>query len=275
MGSEGGREHSEDQYGGRNLHTPLATCCELTVQQVVGVISSRRMGDIGSSQVYGSEQIPFADARRGRRGQQPGSTSLFRPPCRRFRTGSGGGTSHLSLTLPILIPDMGRTLIMSPARVRRTLRRLAYEIVERNQGADAIELFGIRESGVPLAQTIAEEISAIEETELGAYDLDVTPFRDDHPELDPPETPPHDVDVTDRDVVLVDDVLFTGRTVRAALDAVLQYGRPRSIQLVVLIDRGHREYPIQPDCTGRLLQTKHREEVVVDTEGDFAVYVED
>ena len=170
---------------------------------------------------------------------------------------------------------MGRTLIMSPARVRRTLRRLAYEIVERNQGADAIELFGIRESGVPLAQTIAEEISAIEETELGAYDLDVTPFRDDHPELDPPETPPHDVDVTDRDVVLVDDVLFTGRTVRAALDAVLQYGRPRSIQLVVLIDRGHREYPIQPDCTGRLLQTKHREEVVVDTEGDFAVYVED
>jgi len=170
---------------------------------------------------------------------------------------------------------MGRTLIMSPARVRRTLRRLAYEIVERNRGADAIELFGIRESGVPLAQALADEVDAIEDTSLFPYDLDVTPFRDDRPDLAPPEAPPHDVDVTDRDVVLVDDVLFTGRTARAALDAVLQYGRPRSIQLVVLIDRGHREYPIQPDCTGRLLQTKHREEVVVDTDGDYGVYVED
>lgn len=170
---------------------------------------------------------------------------------------------------------MGRTLIMSPARVRRTLRRLAYEIVERNRGAGTIEMFGIRESGVPLAQTLSEEVSAIEDTTLASYDLDVTPFRDDHPELDPPDTLPHDVDVTDRDVVLVDDVLFTGRTARAALDAVLQYGRPRSIQLVVLIDRGHREYPIHPDCTGRLLQTKHREQVLVDTDGDFGVYVED
>jgi pyrimidine operon attenuation protein/uracil phosphoribosyltransferase len=170
---------------------------------------------------------------------------------------------------------MGRTRIMSPARVQRTLRRLAYEIVERNRGAEAIDLFGIRESGVPLARTLADEVNAIEDTDLSAYGLDVTPFRDDHPDLDPPETPPHDVDVTDRDVVLVDDVLFTGRTARAALDAVLQYGRPHSIQLVVLIDRGHREYPIQPNCTGRLLQTKHREEVVVDTDGDFAAYVED
>jgi pyrimidine operon attenuation protein/uracil phosphoribosyltransferase len=170
---------------------------------------------------------------------------------------------------------MARTLIMSPARVRRTLRRLAYEIVERNRGADAIELFGIRESGVPLAETLAGEIGEIEGIDLTAYDLDVTPFRDDHPELESPDVPAHDVDVTDRDVVLVDDVLFTGRTARAALDAVLQYGRPRSIQLVVLIDRGHREYPVQPDCTGRLLQTKHREEVVVATDDDFAVYVVD
>jgi len=170
---------------------------------------------------------------------------------------------------------MGQTQIMSPARVRRTLRRLAYEVVERNRGLDSIELFGIRESGVPLARTLATEVNAIEDTNLSAHELDVTPFRDDRPDLDPPEMPPHDLDATDRDVVLVDDVLFTGRTARAALDAVLQYGRPHSIQLVVLIDRGHREYPIQPDCTGRLLQTKHREEVVVDTDGDFAVYLED
>jgi pyrimidine operon attenuation protein/uracil phosphoribosyltransferase len=163
---------------------------------------------------------------------------------------------------------------MSPARVRRTLRRLAYEIVERNRGADTLELFGIQESGVPLAETLADEINAIEDTALTSYGLDVTPFRDDHA-AEEPSAPPHDVDVTGRDVILVDDVLFTGRTSRAALDAVLQYGRPSSIQLVVLIDRGHREYPIQPDYTGRLLQTKHREEVVVATDGDFSVSVED
>ena len=169
---------------------------------------------------------------------------------------------------------MGRTRIMSPARVRRTLRRLAYEIVERNRGADTLELFGIQESGVPLAEALADEINEVEDKALTAYGLDVTPFRDDHPD-DEPAAPPHDVDVTGRDVILVDDVLFTGRTSRAALDAVLQYGRPQSIQLVVLIDRGHREYPIQPDYTGRLLQTKHREEVVVATDGDFSVSVED
>lgn len=164
---------------------------------------------------------------------------------------------------------------MSPARVRQTLRRLSHEIVERNRGAESVELFGIRESGVPLAHTVADEINDIEGTDLSPHGLDVTPFRDDHPDESPPSTPPHDVDVTGRDVILVDDVLFTGRTVRAALDAVLQYGRPQSIQLVVLIDRGHREYPIQPDCVGRLLQTKHREEVVVTTDGEFAVHVED
>ncbi len=169
---------------------------------------------------------------------------------------------------------MGRTRIMSPERVRRTLRRLAYEIIEHNCGADSIELFGIRQSGVPLAHAVADEINAVEETGIEAYELDVTPFRDDRPDLEPPASR-HDVDVTDRDVILVDDVVFTGRTARAALDAVLQYGRPRSIQLVVLIDRGHREYPIQPDCTGRRLQTKHQEQVVLEADGDFAVYIED
>ena len=169
---------------------------------------------------------------------------------------------------------MSRTLIMSPERVRRTLRRLAYEIVERNRGAETLELFGILESGAPLARSIAEEINAIEGTDLAAHDLDVTPFRDDRPDLDPPAEEQAAADVTDRDVILVDDVLFTGRTARAALDAVLQYGRPRSIQLVVLIDRGHREYPIQPDSTGRLLQTKHQEQVVVSAD-DPAVYVEE
>ena len=170
---------------------------------------------------------------------------------------------------------MGRTQIMSPKRARRTLRRLAYEIIEQNRGAESLELFGIERSGVPLARAVANEIEAVEDAALEVHGLDVTPFRDDRPDLDPPSPPPHDVDVADRDVILVDDVVFTGRTARAALDAVLQYGRPHSIQLVVLIDRGHREYPIQPDCTGRRLQTKHQEQVIVETEEEFAVYVND
>lgn len=175
---------------------------------------------------------------------------------------------------------MGRTLIMSPERVERTLRRLAYEIVERNHGASTLDLFGIMESGVPIANTIAGEIEHIEGAAPPVHGLDVTPFRDDRDDAETGDrasasaTLP-EIDVSERDVILVDDVLFTGRTARAALDAVLQYGRPRTIQLVVLIDRGHREYPIQPDCTGRLLQTKHRERVVVDTDDDFAVYVDD
>ncbi len=163
---------------------------------------------------------------------------------------------------------------MSPARVHRTLRRFAYEIIEQNRGAGSVELFGIQKSGVPLAHAVAAEIGAIEDTTLTAHELDVTPFRDDRPDLSPPAPPPHDVDVTDRDVILIDDVVFTGRTARAALDAVLQYGRPRSIQLVVLIDRGHREYPIQPDCTGHRLQTKQEEQVVVQGDEEFAVYIE-
>jgi Pyrimidine operon attenuation protein/uracil phosphoribosyltransferase len=119
---------------------------------------------------------------------------------------------------------MGRTRIMSPERVRRTLRRLAYEIIEHNRGAESLELFGIRRSGVPPARVVADEIGEVEEQALEPYDLDVTPFRDDRPDLAPPEETPHDVDVTDRDVILVDDVVFTGRTARAALDAVLQSG---------------------------------------------------
>lgn len=169
---------------------------------------------------------------------------------------------------------MTRTRIMSPERVRRTLRRLAYEVVERNRGAQNLEIFGILESGPPLAEALAEEINQIEGEQLVAHELDVTSFRDDR-NAAPGASVRASVDVTDRDVILVDDVLFTGRTARAALDALVQFGRPRSIQLVVLVDRGHREYPIQPDYVGRQLQTKHRERVTVATDEGFAVYVED
>jgi pyrimidine operon attenuation protein/uracil phosphoribosyltransferase len=103
--------------------------------------------------------------------------------------------------------------------------------------------------------------------------LDVTPFRDDREEEPPPPDP--GLAVTDRDVVLVDDVLFTGRTARAAIEAVLHHGRPRSIQLVALVDRGHREYPIQPDFVGLQLPTKHQERVAVEVDPELAVFLEE
>lgn len=162
---------------------------------------------------------------------------------------------------------------MSPERVRRTLRRMAYQIVERNQGSESLELFGILQKGAPLARELGRLISEIEEQPCPVHALDVTAYRDDRAGEEP-AAPAEPIEVADRNVILVDDVLFTGRTVRAALGAVVAHGRPRSIQLGVLIDRGHREYPIQPDFTGRSLPTKHRERVVVEEEdGEFTVYV--
>ncbi len=166
---------------------------------------------------------------------------------------------------------------MSPERTRRTMLRLACEVVERNRGVEQLVVLGIRDRGVHVAEKLAAEIGRVAETEVPLYGLDVSAFRDDvvgDPDrsVSPVGT---DLDVTDRDVLLVDDVLFTGRTARAALDSVVQLGRPRSIQFVVLVDRGHREYPIQPDYVGRLIQTKHRERVSVATDGSFSVTVED
>lgn len=171
---------------------------------------------------------------------------------------------------------MPRTLIMESEQVERTLRRLAFEVIERNRGAGNLAVVGIRRRGSALAEALARQIANVDGTDLPVSRLDVAPYRDDR-----------DRDAGDedrstihgsfdaRDVLLIDDVLFTGRTARAALDAVVRYGRPRSIQLIVLIDRGHREYPIQPDYVGRLLQTKHRERVVVEVEGGFRVVVEE
>lgn len=169
-----------------------------------------------------------------------------------------------------------RNLILAPAGVRRMLIRLAYEIVERNRGADSLELVGIRRRGADVARALAKEIGAIENRAFAVHELDVAPYRDDR---DPSEEIDDESeirsDVTDRDVVLIDDVLFTGRTARAALDALVQFGRPRSIQLVVLVDRGHREYPIQPDYLGRFIQTKHKERVVVEAGDGFSIYIEE
>ncbi|NBC19176.1 MAG: bifunctional pyr operon transcriptional regulator/uracil phosphoribosyltransferase PyrR [Bacteroidetes bacterium] len=168
------------------------------------------------------------------------------------------------------------TLIIPAERTQRILSRLAHEVVERNRGAENVVVFGILRRGAALARALAREIEQVEGDAPAVHDLDVTPFRDDRDRSAPTPSLPEDApDVTDRDVILVDDVLFTGRTARAALDAIVQYGRPRSIQLAVLIDRGHREYPIQPDYVGRVIPTKHKERVTVAADDDVSVYVEE
>jgi len=160
---------------------------------------------------------------------------------------------------------------MTHRQVERTLNRLAHEIVERNRGADNLAVIGILRSGAVLAEQLVVDINELEGASLETFDIDTTAFRDDMESAGPRDQ--NVPDLTDRDVILVDDVLFTGRTVRAALDAVVQFGRPRSIQLAVLVDRGHREFPIQPDYVGRRMPTKHREQVVVTMEPDFGVDV--
>lgn len=170
---------------------------------------------------------------------------------------------------------MSRTRILNDEQVRRTVRRLAYEIVEHNRGVDNVILVGIRERGARLCALLAEVLWAVEQHDVPAMALDVRAFRDDREPGAPEPGRPEGEDLTDRDVVLVDDVLFTGRTVRAALDALIRMGRPRSIQLAVLVDRGHREYPIQADYVGRTIPTRHRERVSVALDGSMSVEVEE
>ena len=155
-----------------------------------------------------------------------------------------------------------RTGVFDAADLRRALTRIAHEIVERNHGAEPVVLVGMYTRGVALARRIAEAIASFEGVAVPVGTLDVSFYRDDiglRPvaPLGPTEVP----DITGKVVVLVDDVLFTGRTIRAALDALTDFGRPRSVQLAVMIDRGHRELPIRPDYVGKNLPTR-RDEVV-------------
>ena len=156
--------------------------------------------------------------------------------------------------------------ILDEEGIRRALTRIAHEILERNQGTDGLILIGMRRRGVPLAERLAALIEQFEGARVPIGELDVTMFRDDlelrgtQPAVRRSSMPR---DVTGARVVLVDDVLYTGRTVRAALEAILSYGRPRQVQLAVLVDRGHRELPIRPDYVGKNLPTARGQQVEV------------
>jgi len=153
--------------------------------------------------------------------------------------------------------------------IRRALTRIAHEVVERNQGLDDVVLVGLQTGGVNLANRLVQALSQVESTEVPVGTLDVAFYRDDiglRPVM-PEAVTDISFDLTAKVVVLVDDVLFTGRTVRAALDALNAYGRPRAVQLAVMVDRGHRELPIRPDYVGKNLPTRIDEIVDVRDDG--------
>ncbi|WP_461202187.1 bifunctional pyr operon transcriptional regulator/uracil phosphoribosyltransferase PyrR [Anoxybacillus sp. TBDG-1] len=164
---------------------------------------------------------------------------------------------------------MQKAIVLDEQAIRRALTRIAHEIIERNKGIDGCVLIGIKTRGIYLAKRLAERIEQIEGTSIPVGELDITLYRDDltvktddrEPLVKGTDIP---FSVTNQKVILVDDVLFTGRTVRAAMDAVMDLGRPAQIQLAVLVDRGHRELPIRADFVGKNIPTSSSEMIVVE-----------
>lgn len=159
-----------------------------------------------------------------------------------------------------------KTEIMDEKALDRALTRIAHEIIERNKGVEDLVLLGIKTRGITLARRLSEKIKSIEGNELAVGSLDITSYRDDIKDLqDKPMESTTDIsfDITGKKVILIDDVLYTGRTVRAAMDAIVDLGRPLSIQLAVLVDRGHRELPIRADYVGKNVPTSRSELVIV------------
>ena len=168
-------------------------------------------------------------------------------------------------------------VIYNEDEMRRAISRIAHEIVERNAGAQDLVLVGMRTRGVPLARRLSARIAELEGVTVPVATLDITAYRDDRPERSERLSQPREplpAPVVDRVAVLVDDVLYTGRTARAAIEALLDYGRPRKIQLAVLVDRGHRELPIRADYVGKNVPTAQNESIQVrlrETDGADAV----
>lgn len=171
-----------------------------------------------------------------------------------------------------------KATLMEEVDVQRALKRISHQIVENNKGCENIVLLGIKTRGVPIAKILSENIKAIDQSNVPVGVLDITLYRDDlsHVALDPIiHQTEIDFDITGKDVILVDDVLFTGRTTRAAMEAVMKLGRASSIQLAVLVDRGHRELPIRADYVGKNVPTSKKETVSVKlNESDGATCVE-
>ncbi len=159
--------------------------------------------------------------------------------------------------------------LMTGSEIDRTLTRLAHEIIEKNDSLEDVVLIGVRRRGVPLAQRLAGKIARVVKREIPVGVLDITFYRDDLSTVDQkPVVQASDIQfpITDKDIILVDDVLYTGRTTRAALDALFDLGRPRRVQLLALIDRGHRELPIEARYVGKYVETTDREIIEVKLE---------
>jgi pyrimidine operon attenuation protein/uracil phosphoribosyltransferase len=179
------------------------------------------------------------------------------------------------------VTPMVKAQIMDKTAIARALTRIAHEILERNKGVKDLVLVGIRTRGIPLSRRLVQRIEEIEGVAVPAGELDITLYRDDlstiaeHPVVEETKLP---VDINGKIIVLVDDVLFTGRTTRAAMDALIHHGRPRQIQLAVLVDRGHRELPIRADYVGKNVPTSLREIISVrlmETDGEERVVIEE
>ncbi len=162
-----------------------------------------------------------------------------------------------------------KALIMNEKAMKRAITRIAHEIIENNKGTEDLVLVGIKTRGVPLAERLSKKIYEIEGKKVPVHNLDITLYRDDLTEIrDEPiiDSDNFKYDITEKVIILVDDVIYTGRTVRAALEGIIDNGRPKKVQLAVLIDRGHREFPIRPDFVGKNLPTSKKEVVNVKVE---------
>lgn len=171
-----------------------------------------------------------------------------------------------------------KALIMDEKAIERAIFRIAHEIIEKNKGIENIVLVGIKTRGLPLALRFSKKIEEIEGSLVPVFPLDITYYRDDYEKDDmaPMSVKSFDFDIKDKTVILVDDVLYTGRTVRAALDAIVDRGRPKNVELAVLIDRGHRELPIRADFIGKNVPTSKNERISVlleETDGSSQVII--
>ena len=163
---------------------------------------------------------------------------------------------------------MPKKEVVDAVTMKRALTRISYEIIERNKGIQDIVLVGIKTRGIYIAQLLADRLKQLEDIDVPVGELDITLYRDDVKDMEEPELHSSDVPVSieGKEVILVDDVLYTGRTIRAAMDAVMDLGRPRKISLAVLVDRGHRELPIRADYVGKNIPTSKTEEIIVEME---------